>query len=592
MADDFYHFIATGYDNNLENKKVILAGEWCIKKFSDKNNFEKNTILIENIWKNSKKIEEDFFFLKDLINIYSQKICIYLNRYHNLNKPQKYWDILILPWLLYYLSSTLYRWRVFEKALMISNNQVIFDDYKKISDIKIHTTIDFEKYASGSEKLNYILFRKIVFFFKKKINIKLVNCEKDLKHSNNNKKTNFFDSIYCFNLKLFDAINIFLSRNNKIFIEQNLFSFSFFSKLSFKFKQFPQRFKYLFNYKLEDKSLSKINYDYNKRKKIDLGKNKKIDTDQFYQDFLDDNIKLDIPLCFLEGYKKIETSNKNIKMKPNIILSCYHYMHNERFKFWCANQVTVNNSSLYIVEHGGGEQLKFNAGIRISDKIGDKKIKIAAPKKNNDFQLPTPNYNFNLKKNNPIYLSYQEGHKTQFPHKIGSNIFNSYANLENILIFKEKLNKEVFNYFKYIPAVKSVNSESDDIIELLEKKYVNEYSVLKKFIPLSKIMICSTGETAFTECLLSGPTIFINNNNYDSFNEEKGIMKELVRCKIVFDKVDEAAEHINSVWNDPYKWWHSKAVKEVVEKYKLEFTCTNQNSLEVWHKFLKHDKKL
>ena len=105
-------------------------------------------------------------------------------------------------------------------------------------------------------------------------------------------------------------------------------------------------------------------------------------------------------------------------------------------------------------------------------------------------------------------------------------------------------------------------------------------------------MICSTGQTAFTECLLSGPTIFINNNNYDSFNEEKGIMKELVRCKIVFDNIDEAAEHINSVWNDPYKWWHSKAVKEVVEKYKLEFICTNQNSLEVWHKFLKHDKKL
>ena len=155
MTGDFYHFIVTGYDNNLENsKKTILAGEWCVKKFSDKNNLGKNTILIKNIWKNPKKIEEDFFFLKDLINIYSQKIRIYLNEYHNLNKPQRYWDILILPWLLYYLSSTLYRWRVFEKALMISNNQIIFDDYKKITDVKIYTTIDFENYASGSEKLN------------------------------------------------------------------------------------------------------------------------------------------------------------------------------------------------------------------------------------------------------------------------------------------------------------------------------------------------------------------------------------------------------------------------------------------------------
>ena len=96
MDDNFYHFVTTNFNNYSKKNKVILAGNWCIEKFSDKKNLDKNIILIENIWHDLKKLEEDYFFIKNLLNIYSKKICIYLNQYHNLNKTQKYWDILIL----------------------------------------------------------------------------------------------------------------------------------------------------------------------------------------------------------------------------------------------------------------------------------------------------------------------------------------------------------------------------------------------------------------------------------------------------------------------------------------------------------------
>ena len=592
MDDIYHHFLTTKLNKNLKKNKIILAGDWCIEKSSDKKILDKNIILIENIWHNLKKLEKDYFFIEDLLNIYSKKISIYLNQYHNLNKNQKYWDILILPWLLYYLSSTLYRWRVFEKALKISDKKIIFDDYKEIGNVKIDTTIDFANCAENSEIFNYILFRKIVFFFKKKINIKLINGTNNLKHFKSRKSITFIEKVYYSCLKCFDAINIFLSRNNDIFIEQNLFSFSFFRKLNLRLRQFPQRFKYLFNYKLENKNLHKINYNYKKRKEIKLEESKKLNTDVSFQDFLNTNIKFDIPLCFLEGYKKIEESNKNIKMNPKIILSCYHYWHNERFKFWSANQVTSNNSSLYIAEHGGGEQLKFNGGLRISDKIGDKKIKFASPKKKNDIRLPSPNYNFNLKRDNEIYLSYQESNKIQFPNKLGSDMFNNYSNLENITLFKEQLNKDVFKFFKYIPSKKSANSETSDIKDLLGKKYLNKYNFLKKFIPISKIVICSTAETSFTESLLSGPTLFINNQNLNSFNENKGIMEQFVKCKIIFDNAKDASEHINKIWHDPYEWWHSKEVGEAVEKYKSEFTSVKEKPLEIWYKFLKHDTNL
>ena len=171
-------------------------------------------------------------------------------------------------------------------------------------------------------------------------------------------------------------------------------------------------------------------------------------------------------------------------------------------------------------------------------------------------------------------------------------MFNNYGDLENILLLKEQLADEIFKFFKYIPGVKSINSETSDIKKLLGEKYVNKINLLKKFIPISKIVICSTAETSFTESLLSGPTIFINNNNLNSFNEDKGIMEQFMRCQIVFDNAKEAAEHINAIWNNPYEWWHSKAVEEAVEKYKSEFTCIKENPLEIWYKFLKHGTKL
>ena len=592
MDDNFYHFLTTNIRDYSKKNKVILAGPWCIKNFFDKKSPDKNIILIENIWHNLKKLEEDYFFIKDLLKVYSKKISIYLNQYHNLNKTQKYWDILILPWLLYYLSATLYRWRVFEKALMISDKKIIFYEYKNIGNIKINSTIDFLNCIDHSEKFNYILFRKIVFFFRKDINIKLLNCENNLKHFNDKKNITFFENIYHFCLKCFDSVNIFLSRNSNIFIEQNIFSFSFFAKLNLKLRQFPHKFKYLFNYKLENKKLKKINYNYKKREKIELEKDKKINMDKSYQDFLNENIKFDIPVCFLEGYREIEDSNKNIKMNPKIIITCYHYFHNERFKFWSANQVTSNNSSLYIAEHGGGEQLKFNAALGISDQICNLKINFARPKKNNELQLPTPNYNFNLKRDNEIYLSYVETPTVDFPGKFGSNMFNNYNNLENILSFKQELNDEVFKFFKYIPGKKSGNSETNDIKNLLGKKYVNKFLLLKKYIPISKIIICSTAETSFTESLLSGPTVFINHKNLSTFNEDKGIMEQFIKHKIIFNNAKEAAEHINTIWNDPYEWWNSKEVKEAVEKYKSEFTCIKKKPLEIWYKFLKHDTKL
>ena len=59
----------------------------------------------------------DYFLSQNILSNYAKKLSRYLNNFHNKNFPERYWNILTLPWLSYYIPGELYRWRLVEKAL-------------------------------------------------------------------------------------------------------------------------------------------------------------------------------------------------------------------------------------------------------------------------------------------------------------------------------------------------------------------------------------------------------------------------------------------------------------------------------------------
>ena len=92
-----------------------------------------------------------------------QKLSRYLNNFHNKNFPDRYWNILTLPWLSYYIPGELYRWRLVEKALEKDSN-LIFSDIK-IDKIEIPSyTVDYYNLLSSDQFFNYQIFKKILIF--------------------------------------------------------------------------------------------------------------------------------------------------------------------------------------------------------------------------------------------------------------------------------------------------------------------------------------------------------------------------------------------------------------------------------------------
>jgi len=590
MKDDFHYFIVTSINNDLKKKKIIFSDTACIKNFNDKKKFEntKNITLIDNIWGNAKQTELDYLLIERLINTYSINMGNYLNAFHGLTKPQKHWDILILPWLIYYLSSMLYRWRVAKKALAISNKNFFFYNYKIINDLKIYTTIDFLKYSESSESFNYILFKKIVDYLSNENNIKFLDSNDTLNHPFQKKRTSLHERVKFFLFKSLDKLIIFFSKKNSIYIEKNLFSLCSYLKLNLKLKLFPQNFKFLFNYKLDNRFLDNIIYNQIKRKNIEFKNFKKTNEEHSFQDFLDTTIKFDIPLCFLEGYDEIVKKNKTIKINPKIILSAYHYTNNERFKLWVADQVCLKNTKFLVAEHGGGEQMKFNGSFKSSKKVADKRITWTKPRIHKDHQLPVLGI-VNLKRKNEKYLSYVELPQDLFANQLGSYKFN-YTNMENILSLRKNLSSKPLNSLRYLPYKKVFNPESSDIKKILNKKYINKEVVLRKFIPISKIIICTYAGTSFTESLLTGPTILICDKYIPSWSDSRGdLMDTFRKCKIVFNDPKKACDHINSIWDSPHQWWNTNEVQIAIEQFKSEFIYINKKPLKSWYRFLKEE---
>ena len=103
---------------NLETfsdvKQNILLGSWCdqVSNFSSK----KIKKEIKNYhWSDLQKIKDDHKYLYKLYN--RSLICFtnFLNAHHNMNCPQRYWEIIIGSWLVNTICILFDRWENLKK---------------------------------------------------------------------------------------------------------------------------------------------------------------------------------------------------------------------------------------------------------------------------------------------------------------------------------------------------------------------------------------------------------------------------------------------------------------------------------------------
>ncbi len=576
LEKKFINFMKSLFLTDIESSEiknsndVLFLGNWVKENHVFEKKLNENYEIFDSKIFNKKKIYEiDQYYKKFKLSVFDNLIG-QLNIYHGRDYSKRYWQIILEPWYTHFFETILYRWKIVEGII----NSKTYLNSKFIDFINDPIFFDYDHFideACSDDHYNQYLFQKMINYLNINKNIKIVygpKYEFKIKKKKIKKNLNFFNFFFS---KLFKSKKYYfdLSIGIKKYVFLNLF-----------LKDFPFKDKNTF-------SKNKNNILFNKMSPINLEKRNKIkislNPNSEFEKFFLSIIKLQIPISFLEDFKKInEYLEKEVIFKPRCIISDMNYASNTTFKIWLANS-HLNGTKIIITDHGGSYGL-LN-GEFINEQISDRSFRYFRSKFENSLHVPVIHKLQKRKKNflsKLLIISYSV-HK--YPHYVTTLPVSGQV-LDQITMVKdfyENLPKDIKENFFIRPyQIKgwNFNNRYKDIFKnkvLIKKKdYVNVYQN-------SKIIISTYPKTSFYESFLSGPSILLTNLNYfkikDDFDELHDVLK---KNNMLFESSLDASNFVKKVWDDVDDWWYSKDAQKALEVYRSYLAYEKRNSLKYW----------
>jgi len=123
--------ITTALDNkyistlNKKKLKKFYLGKFCISDELDFKEFNKTNCL-NSCWKSRNKIILEYEYLKKVTNSLFKILAKKLNKIHEVNESQKYWKIILYPWVCYYVNTSYDRWKIISNFQKLKKKKKFF----------------------------------------------------------------------------------------------------------------------------------------------------------------------------------------------------------------------------------------------------------------------------------------------------------------------------------------------------------------------------------------------------------------------------------------------------------------------------------
>ena len=293
----------------LDNKNClhICLGDWIDTYFENKKS-DLKIETIENPWNDRKKLFSDHEYLQSLYCLGIKKISKCMNSYHNTQKTERYWEIIIGPWLSSYLAVIFDRFDRLNIAFQKHNNFILHTN-KKLLAPKPPLDAFYDYYELiQNDKWNHNIFLDLINFqYSDKVEILESNSIK----FNESPKLNWFKNKSKFNL--FFSLKTIL-KNFVYFIEKTYLKINLLiglkPKIYLNTLGFGRRSNFLLNILLFQNPFFKINFpmhlkDLSKKK---ISRNSIMNINFGYSDFekfLSLRIIKDMPMEFIEYFESI-----------------------------------------------------------------------------------------------------------------------------------------------------------------------------------------------------------------------------------------------------------------------------------------------
>ncbi|MBF0380664.1 MAG: hypothetical protein HQL69_06585 [Magnetococcales bacterium] len=572
-------FLVTTSDERTwkTDEKTLFLGEWC-RLYNRKAIWSQiDHGVAPYHWDDRERLHRDFKYLEGVYESYLALLVDKLNSIHGCCQSNRYWRIVIGPWLRYFIEV------LYDRYLSIAE----LPDSKKITSTYLLQVDPWsmvpdtvrELYSnSDSDHFNGFLYAEIIKFLQA-VPYEIIAAKNPSLKSPPASKSIAMPGMLLKVLQFYSKL--LPDRLKRVVFFASGFGELNMALLSLKLSQIP--------FWVPNIIMGHTEVDRQLRKQLQISTGR-----GDFEQLLDSLLHLQIPKIYLEGFQKIRNNILQVFPKqPKIILTANGYNSNDIFKIWAAEK-TAKDAKLVIAQHGG------NFGMALWGQSEDHQVAIADKfyiwgrpnRSENHLQQMSAGKLLRAKKNlvpsenGKMYMVLAELPRTSYwmySIPVASQFLNY---IEDQIAFLQNLDEQPLNDLKLrlFPSVygwgvkeRLVDSGFGNIIEKGRDPFLTALN-------RHKLCISTYNSTTYLETFVADyPTIiFWNPNHWELRPQAQPYFDSLKNVGILHDTPQTAAKLINQIYDNPGKWWRQPHVQEAKNRFCSAFVKADDKWLNEW----------
>lgn len=578
-----------------KDQEIFFLGSWCLR-YDRRTEWEGLKYqVMPSPWDDRKRFYDATQYLDEFGERILNCLTEYLNSIHGVCHSQRYWRILIGPWLFHYLHSA------YDRYIHLKQAFSLYPDLKTVvldpRDFKVPRDTLEAVDLLGDDLFNFQIFSQHILELGSSFaDLQVIRCSAELVKKD--RKKSFQELMrrpFRLGVRLVgDTIARVRRKGGRVGLWDMYWSRSRVWSIAFqsKFLAIPRKCRSEWKFKFTSAVFDERRWG--------LGR---LQSNNEYERIFIKSLSYSLPTLFLEGYKNARDETIKGGDFEDVIVSTVGWAYNDQFKFMAA-EASEHGSRLVAVQHGGGYGIyRFipfeNHEFRVADSfmawgwVG----KAAAHSRN----LPIPQLSCLIKNQAPrgrhnrsetiLFLGTAHPRYLFRFHSspVGSQ-FEEYFAWEIRFLNEVSDSLRASILFRTLPMDygNSIRARIADQVPGIRWDHPRSfYQSLKR----SRIVVIDHCSTGFLETLAANiPTIlFWNPQRWEVRDEAEPYFESLRRVGILFDSPEAAAAKVAEVYDEPWLWWKSKNLQEVRKRFVDRYALSSHDWLDCWSKALKEE---
>jgi putative transferase (TIGR04331 family) len=573
-------------------ESILFAGEWC-RLYDRKEAWgRREHRVVPYHWSDRDKLQRDHGYLNDLQESLLIRLTEALNAYHNIERPVRYWRMVLGVWLPTYVAVLFDRWECLRLA---------FGCYGEMETIALpcaetHSTRRdcdaFINSSAYSADWNHALFLRIIRF------AHLARCAIRPAGDVSGMQTKVVPAtpaapalrdaraVLSALVGRLDALAGLLFRSYNVVFVNSYFPPPALIKLNLALRQVPRFHSNEFAYPLDGEVSALPAGLAARRSSLQISRSAGSD----FEAFLTSQIVHDIPCAYVENFATLLDRARKIRISTKVICSAGAHWSNELFKLWCAEKVLAG-AKFVALTHGGAIPVRIDQTMWFEEKISDKKVTWSIPYLPNHVRLPANKLVGKRFRSSKSRCSVITQETPLYPFRasdgpIGVGVLEIVPLVRNLF---EGLRPEIQRCFCVKPYRNLGWNTRQRFSDAIGPGRIFTGQTYERCLAESRMVICTYPETTFAEAMASGlPTLLVYSAHlWQTIPQIESLMSTLRSAGIVFDDALRAADQVNRVWDDADRWWSSPAVAAAREQFFAYCLDLDKRWLGKWTTFLR-----